>query len=706
MSVSATVRAATKRNFAAHCRKVSTFWRPIVAPPICEWVENTLRFGPGSGGVQLESRQGPLTLADRPWWRFPLECFASDDCQSIAMPAATQIGKTVNLIMATMLYAAEFRPAPGMIILPDELEAKKFRDRLYALAQESARFKPFDRIRIPPLHKWNMQEIHLGSMLVHLAWAGSKQRTRGKPCWYVWMTEIDVYRDADDKAGDPVEAGKQRTKDVFRYKHVFESSPRESPSTIHEEEQAADSRWRWFIPCPHCGLKQEARFFTYRTGPNAGRGGIELTVRAMGRDGADLMTSREAREHAYYVCLNGCKIANKQALIESGEWLPPGYDFRAQSPPVIDRTPARSMGFHLWAIHSPNETFGSIAGDYLEHLTKGKKVDFFGNRLAIAYESETKIPKWAELGRRMAWTHARRTVPDECWFLTAGIDKQGENNGTRYVIRGWSPGRTSWLIDWGWVDRTPGDETELILSDLIEMERRVFVSDFAVVNRDNEPSTNPLGKQRLRVRLGNIDTKHLPQQIHRWMRQLPDDWVDRLNGDEVVPGRVRNIHGDTRVRADVRYKHGLVESNSRTGEKYEGGLHLWGVNVYPFYSDLTDLISGEPGHVGSWYVTADVLSQGRDYLEQVTNFQYAIRHDPKKGKKGEWGPRSLKIPNDFWDCEVYAMAAAEMVVGSLGWDASAWQGWKNQQNRKYEASRSERPRTKERRRRSASIGDR
>ncbi len=289
--------------------------------------------------------------------------------------------------------------------------------------------------------------------------------------------------------------------------------------------------------------------------------------------------------------------------------------------------------------------------------------------------------------------------------MTAGIDKQGENNGTRYVIRGWAPGRTSWLIDWGWVERLHGDASSLILSDLLEMERKVFNCDFPVVNRENLPSVTPLGKQRLRVRLGNIDTKHLPRQIHRWMRQLPEEWVDRLNGDKLIPGRVRNIHGQASTRADVRFRHSLVESNTRTGEKYEGGLHLWGIYVYPYYSELTELLSGEPGHIGSWYVTADALSQGREYLEQVVNFHYSIKHDPRKGKKGVWGPRSGKVPYDFWDCEIYAMAAAEMVVGNLGWDVAAWEGWrKKQAQQSQQANQQKQQRT--RTRRTADIGER
>lgn len=670
----AEVEKILEDDFAPLRDRCVSFLEPIPRPPVCEWIEQTLRLGKGEEGIQLESRVGNASFDDSPWWRFILECAVDPTVYSLCLPAATQTHKTWNLLIAVSLYLAEFRPAPGMIVVPDELEAKKVRDRIYSVVQESRKFAEFKRIRIPPKHKWNLQEIDLGSMVIHLAWAGSRQRTRGKPCYYVWFTEVDVYRNADAKAGDPVEAGKQRTKDVFRYKHFFESSPSESPSTICDEEEAADDRWRWYITCPHCGCKQEARFFTYRKGERANRGGIEFTVRAQGGDGASLMTPRQAREHAHYVCLNGCRIDSdrKQQLVEGGAWYPRGWK---DGEPEPHRRPAKKVGFHLWAIHSPNETFGSIAEDYLTHLKKGRKVDFYGNRLAIAYESESRIPGWVELGRRAAWTHARRTVPDLVWFVTAGIDKQGENNGARYVIRGWAPRRTSWLIDWGWVARDPSD-TGPILSDLLEVERRVLVADFPVVNRENEPSVNPLGHQRLRARLSNIDTNYLPMQIHRWMRQLPETWVDRMNGDRIVPGRLRAIRGDHTVRQDVRFRHNLVETNARSGEKYDGGLHQWGICVYPYYSDLTDMISGEPGHDGSWYVTADVLSQGREYLEQVTNFQYAITIDPRKGKVGKWGPRSGRIPYDFWDCEVYAASAAEMVVGDLGWEPDAWEQWR------------------------------
>lgn len=686
-------------NLAAYLQASSALWNKVDEPDIIEWITNNLRFGPGDRGVQLESRIGPFTFADSPWWEFPLRVLVDEECRSLAMPAATQVHKTVNLLFGVPLFFAEFRPAPGMIIVPDEGEAKKVRDRIYAIVQESQRFTTFNRIKVPPLHKWNLQEIDLGSMLIHLAWAGSRSRTRSKPCHYVFFTEVDVYRSADVKAGDPVAAGKQRSKDVFRYKHIFESSPSEKPSTVSEEESQADNRWRWYLECPTCGKRQEARFFPHRTGKYAGKGGICFTVDApkskfhdptvVERSG--LMTPQQARSNAHYVCLNGCTIENPQKAIatEGGDWYPLGWNVEAQGEP--NRNAVQHVGFHLWAIHSVTETFGSIAEDYLRSLINGTKVDFYGNRLAIAYEGESRVPVWSELGRRAAWTHGRRMVPHECWFITAGIDCQSEDNGVRYVVRGWAPGRTSWLIDWGWVERRDDlEDNGLVRSDLIQLEQRLLRHEFIVCDDDNQPTKNPLGKERLPVRLTNIDATHLPKKVHEWLRQLPEKWIDSYANPlatpehrRLIPGRVRAVHGQPRKRPEVRFRHSLVERNARSGEPYEGGLHWWELNVYPYYSEMTNFITGQPGGLGSWYVTADCLAQGREYLQQICNFHYVVTTDKKHRKKGEWKPRSGSIPVDFWDCEIYALAAAEMVVGNMGWDQHVWiEEWTAKKKRK------------------------
>jgi hypothetical protein len=68
---------------------------------------------------------------------------------------------------------------------------------------------------------------------------------------------------------------------------------------------------------------------------------------------------------------------------------------------------------------------------------------------------------------------------------------------------------------------------------------------------------------------------------------------------------------------------------------------------------------------------------GKAYLEQVVNFGQRIELDPKTGQRKQvWGPRNGRVPVDFWDCEIYALAAAHMVVGDLGWGAEAWEAWR------------------------------
>jgi len=75
-------------------------------------------------------------------------------------------------------------------------------------------------------------------------------------------------------------------------------------------------------------------------------------------------------------------------------------------------------------------------------------------------------------------------------------------------------------------------------------------------------------------------------------------------------------------------------------------------------------------------VTADAITNGRAYLEQVVNFAKHVKVDPDTGgKKTIWAARHARVPVDFWDTEVGSLVCAEMVLGNLGWNAAAWEQW-------------------------------
>lgn len=624
-------------------------WLSRTKTPPGDWAHARLRLDP------TREASSKYDLDRRPWWRAILECLADPEVRSISIPAATQVGKTLALI-AQILWCAENAPGPGMVVLPDRDAAVEFRERVYGTAIATIAAGECDRIRVPPEHDWNTRYIDLGSMRIYLAWSGSRQRLRGRPCRYVWLSETDVYK-GDKKAGNPISAAHQRTKAFFRGLHYHESSPSEYPSTICELERHATARYRWHCECPTCGRAQELRFFVHTKGELAGRGGIG----GLKDEHGEYVSAEIARKNAHYLCEAGCVIGNeqKQGMLEAGSWVTLGG-----KPP----SSRRDVGFHLWSVHSEATTFGDLAAAYITAKETSKLPEFFGNWLGLEWKPATKLPSWSQLGHRLAWTNPRGWVPPEAWFLTAGGDMQGENNGVRVTVRGWAPGCTSWLIDWFWFERDPGDENDLVKSDLKKITREILERKFPIMGG----ALNPLGRRELSVRLLNLDTNHLPMKAHHWMQSLPESWTKGENP------RVRAIRGDHQVKPELRWRKNVVETNTRSGEEYEGGLEQWGLYVYPFYDELTQKLQSEAGRPGAWYVTADALHLGKSYLEQMVNFARQVKIDPKTGhKKAVWDAINHRVPIDFWDCEIYDLVAAHMVVGDLGWDEKNWAAWRN-----------------------------
>lgn len=221
-------------------------------------------------------------------------------------------------------------------------------------------------------------------------------------------------------------------------------------------------------------------------------------------------------------------------------------------------------------------------------------------------------------------------------------------------------------------------------SDLRQLTELVLDRKFPI----HGGGTNPLGKRELRVKLLTIDSNHLPMKVHHWMRSLPESWT---KGDNP---RVRAIRGEHRPSNETRWRLSTVESNTRSGEVYEGGLEQWQVHVHPFYAELTSKIQSDPtnGKPGAFYVTSDTLTLGKSYLEQVVNFARTYKVDEKTGiQKPFWGPINGRVPIDFWDCEIYSMVAANMVVGDLGWEEKAWAVWREKREQRADRPRRAKP---------------
>lgn len=640
---------------------VGETWRAKEFGPTSDWIARNVRLS-----RDFEATPGPYDIDGAPWWREICDSFHSLDVDSISILKSTQVGGTLNAI-ALIMATSVIDPAPGMIVVPTQDEAKITRDRVYANALVSDYCLAS---KVPPERLQNLIAIDLESCLTYLAWSGSKQRLRGKPCKWVWLSEIDVY-ESGGAAGDQTRAAERRTDQFSGSTVVRESTPVGDDSLIANYYDSSDAR-QWWCACPKCGRRQVVRFFPYKSGDFIGRGGVVGYTDSKGQ----FVDTEVAMNEARYLCLNGCEIdsAEKAQFMRSGAWLPDGQSFDENG--KVQGTQLRSSrhrGYHIWMAMNPRKSWGDLAATYIQHNRDGLNRDFFQNVLGLRFRSAAKLPEWHKLGKRMAGKHEQGKVPAEVWFLTCACDVQSDR--VYFIVRGWAPGRNSWLIDWGEFLR---DESELLEDEpQSDVAPGILSTDLqqidSLLEREYQvEGTNPLGRRNLSIRLIGVDANHRTADVHEYIASRETD-------------RLRAIRGDHQIAPKEKFRCTNVERNTRTGQPYEGGLLLWGIKVDHYKQLMMDRIRGSHDAVGVFWLPEDMSRIGAKYLRQLVNEPPTAIVDSKTGrKKTVFKPRSKEIGVDYWDCTNYAEALADMVVGEMGWSHPAWENWKQQRQAEVE----------------------
>lgn len=611
---------------------------------------------------EFEAAGGPYD--PDPIWRDVIECVSNSTTRRVTVLKSTQVGGTVTGY-AILTGLAVVDPAPAMLVWPTGDAAIPERDRFYANAEVS--LETFSRL-VPAPHLRNDRVITLGGMRINMAWPRAKQRLRGKPCKYVWMSETDVY-DYAGGAGNPHTAAAERVKRFHDHLIYEESTPVGDDSHIFKQ-WVKSLQHRRLCPCPTCGKFQELRFFPFRSGEAAGQGGVKGFLDSQGVP----LDPEEARASAYYVCVNGCRIdpVYKNSMVAAGRWVAAGQridaDGNLQGQPIRDD---RHVGFHLWTIHQPMLSIGDIAAKYCELYAEGLLRNFFQDWLGLRYSTGKRVPVWRTIADRYLASHRKGQVPADCWFLTGGVDVQEDR--LYWLVCGWGPQRTPSLVDWGEVmadvngdifvelesDDEGGGDGLFIASDFAKLPRFVLDRVWPV------DGFNPLGLADLPMRLGGLDTNYRMHAAHDFVRaeKVRRGWNERTE-------RLRNMRGDDKVKPKEKFTRSVVDKNTRTGKPYEGGLHLWRVYKAGYQEAIAQRLSAAAGGPGVYRWPSNFLPSGRKVARQLCNVRCNDR--------GLWVPKNRDLGEDFRDCLAIAEACADMVVGQMGWREEVWQGWRRQ----------------------------
>jgi len=649
--------------------EIAAAWRKREQRPVSEVVSENYRLS-----RKREAEPGPYNLTDYPYWRLPLDLWIHRKCRRITILKSVQVGGTITF-QGAMLATSLLDPSPIMYVLPTEDEAIDSRDRIYENALASS---PAFKSMVPPKNFWNKRSIDLGNMKIYLAWSKSLQRVRAKPCKRVFRSESDVFAAATE-AGDPRTASDGRMVNFYGHCSCDESSPVGADSYIANEYDRSN-RMGWWCKCPECGMNQLLRFFPFKTGKLAGKGGVV----GYHDDDGNLMSAGEARRSAYYRCVAGCKISNqfKSLFVRSGIWVAAETvkQNKDNLQEMIDRDRAAGKlyvgdpdlehtGCHVWSMMSAKKTFGDIAYQYIEHVQKGKVRDFWQNWLGLRYRSRKKIPTFEVLAKKYDAGYRRGHVPTDCWFLTGGVDAQ--KSFCPWLIIGWSWGRTPWLIDWGEchqrevVDEHADDEHAggvRISSDLAQLPSKILNNLWPVMERveiQNQlgwsPGQNLLGRDSLECRLCGIDTNYRMMDLHNFMQAVDSK-------------RMRHVFGDHNVSRRDKWRSTVIERSARDEAKvYEGGMNAWRFNKSLYQEGVDQRLHAPPGDEGSFRFPLNAESDGEKVMKQLANVKENYQQKKFGEPRREWDMIVSHVGQDFRDCFIIAELCADMVVADIGW---------------------------------------
>jgi phage terminase large subunit GpA-like protein len=555
----------------------------------------------------------PLTSAEPGRWRTDrtpylkgiMDAFTDISVRDITIMTSSQVGKTEALL--NMLgYAIDQDPSPAFFVMPREIDASDLsKDRLIPMVTLSPILGNHLTEAEDDLTK---RKLVFDRMILYLGWANSPAGLASKSIRYLFMDEVDKYPPFSGKEADPVKLATERTRTFWNRKIIKCSTPTTEKGYIFREYQKSD-KCKYYVPCPHCGeyqilINEQIKFPKDKRDPN------EIKEKNL----------------AWYECMKCNGRIDDQAkirMLEHGVWLPEGrsIDKTGKITGLVEETERK--GFWLNCIYSPWLTFSEIAAEFLSSQEKVETImNFVNSWLAEVWEEKSEVVEKKHIELTIT-DYEESIVPDPVQVLTAGVDVQ--KGHLFYMIRGWGYREENWLIKRGRVE------------SLDEIEKEVLNAEYFFATRPG----------KIGVRLVCVDSGYEPDDVYKFCRK---------HFERARPTKGKDTLGG------IPYKLSTID-RTIDGEVIREGIKLWLLDTTYFKDKLTRSIQSMKYGKQYFHTFKDV---GDEYCKQMSNEHKIIIRDRRKQHAHEaWVKKTTGSPNHFWDCEVLAFAAANMLHVSV-----------------------------------------
>lgn len=528
-----------------------------------------------------------------------------------------------------LAWTIDIDPGPTMVVFPSQDACREtIEERIVPMLRDCPRLA---RLKTGNEHDIRKGVIKLLSCSIYTGWSGSPQALASRPIRYLLLDEMDKFQVWRGVEADAASLARDRTLTYLHKRKVFGlSTPTIPEGAIAKAVAACGDIRDYCIRCVACERLQVPKW------EQVSWAGME------GGDEDALKENRralEAREiEAVYAChFDDCDAEMVQADfwrgVKAGAWVSEGYA-------AGEHPKSESLGFRLSGLCSPWLGVQRLAMEFQAAKLEGMGAlqNFWNAFLGLPFfDSEGQGDAATEITQQRIWELAadggeRLDVPDWTNGVVAGMDTGKADHP--YVIRAFGAGFKSQLLEIGSA-KTPGDIYKLLELDL-KGERKGKMQTYRVARicLDSGGGEGKLGSSRT-------------EQVYRIAQKEPERiWAIKGYGSSKsrMPNPIYTREINYRKKGEI---HGpTLDVRLSTLD-----VHYW-----------KDVLAGYIAR-GIWHPFRGVP---RDYVAQVAaeRKKFKRRETTADGLSREvwmWEPKTAGLANHYFDCEVYAVAAAHML---------------------------------------------
>ena len=362
-------------------------------------------------------RPGRYELRYTPYAKEIMEALSPQSSKrEVIMMTSVQVSKT-QIAVNSLLYYMHHNPRHQLFATGSEDLIRKFKvEKLDPMIDSAGIDKIFKTSsKSSKMHARTLNEIQYPGGVLHTASAENPRDLRQVTKQIILADEIDSWKAISGHEGKTFELLKGR---VAAFGTSYKILAASTPTSFEQSEiwplyESGDQR-KFYVPCPHCGTMQ-----VLELGTKTSKHGLKFEK---DDDGYLIENS------VYYSCIN--KKCNKPIHNHHKTYMFPLGEWRATAKPKSSHT----VSYHLSSLYAPINaiTFEQVADKFVKAVSDPDSLHAFLNLyMGEPWKEQGYKPNTEEIESDDGRHYKMGEVPDGVLFLTAGIDVQAGEKGSK-----------------------------------------------------------------------------------------------------------------------------------------------------------------------------------------------------------------------------------------------------------------------------------